>query len=60
MTGAYKGKLLDANGQPIVLGDLWGLINGNGGSGGDANKVYFTAGIKNEAHGLFGSLSPIP
>ncbi|MBA3811380.1 MAG: TIGR03118 family protein [Caulobacteraceae bacterium] len=60
VTGAYKGKLLGAGGDPIVLGDLWGLINGNGGSAGDANKVYFTAGIKNEAHGLFGSLSVIP
>ncbi len=60
VTGAYKGKLLGDNGQPIVLGDLWGLINGNGGSGGDANTVYFTAGIRNEAHGLFGSLSVIP
>ncbi|MGI8839187.1 MAG: TIGR03118 family protein [Caulobacteraceae bacterium] len=60
LTGAFKGKILGADGQPIVLGDLWGLINGNGGSGGDASKVYFTAGVHNEAHGLFGSLSPIP
>ncbi len=56
-TGAFKGKLLGADGQPIVLGDLWGLITGNGGSAGDVNTVYFTAGVRNEAHGLFGSLS---
>ncbi len=56
-TGAFKGKLLGADGQPIQLGDLWGLITGGGGADGDADKVYFTAGVRNEAHGLFGSLS---
>lgn len=57
LTGTYLGKLLGANGTPIVEGDLWGLINGNGGSGGSPNDVYFTAGIANEADGLFGSIS---
>ncbi|HSZ53088.1 MAG TPA: TIGR03118 family protein [Caulobacteraceae bacterium] len=56
-TGMYDGKLTGAGGKPIVEGDLWGLINGNGGSGGNVNDVYFTAGISGEAHGLFGSLS---
>jgi len=56
-TGAYKGPLLDASGAPIVLGDLWGLIVGGGGSSGDPNTIYFTAGIEDEAHGLFGSLT---
>ncbi len=30
---------------------------GNGKVGGDANTVYFTAGIFGESHGLFGSLA---
>ncbi|MGI9169549.1 MAG: TIGR03118 family protein, partial [Caulobacteraceae bacterium] len=59
-TGVFKGDLRHAQGGPVELGDLWGLINGNGGSAGDINTVYFTAGVRNEAHGLFGSLSPIP
>jgi uncharacterized protein (TIGR03118 family) len=59
-TGAFLTSLHGADGNPIVLGDLWGLINGNGGQGGDANKVYFTAGLQDEAHGLFGSLSVLP
>ncbi len=59
-TGAYVGALVGANGYPIVLGDLWGLINGNGGANGDPNTVYFTAGLQQEAHGLFGALSLIP
>ena len=59
-TGAFKGQLLDAKGAPIVEGDLWGLINGNGASAGDANKVYFAAGVRGEVHGLFGSISAVP
>ncbi|MEO8927252.1 MAG: TIGR03118 family protein [Caulobacteraceae bacterium] len=59
-TGAFKGALRDANGLPIEIRDLWGLITGNGGMGGDATKVYFTAGLQKEAHGLFGSLSAAP
>ena len=60
ISGAFKGKLLGADGNPIVEGDLWGLINGNGGAGGDPNSVYFTAGLVDEAHGLFGSITAIP
>lgn len=57
-TGAFKGDLLGQNGLPLVIGDLWGLINGNGTTG-DPNKVYFTAGLFEESHGLFGSLSAV-
>jgi uncharacterized protein (TIGR03118 family) len=59
-TDAYEGKLLGQNGLPLVEGDLWGLINGNGGSGGNPNDVYFTAGVAHEADGLFGSISAVP
>lgn len=56
----FLGKLLDDHGAPIVIGDLWTLTPGNGGTAGDPNKIYFTAGVQDEAHGLFGSLSPTP
>jgi len=59
-TGVFDGRLSDSAGNPLVLGDLWGLIGGNGGSGGDKNKIYFTAGVEDEAHGLFGSIAAIP
>ena len=39
-----------------MLDGLWALINGNGGNGGNPNRVYFTAGINDENDGLFGSL----
>jgi uncharacterized protein (TIGR03118 family) len=59
-TGTFLGKLDGPGGGPIVEGDLWALINGNGGPGADPNKVYFTAGVQNEAEGLFGSISSVP
>jgi uncharacterized protein (TIGR03118 family) len=52
-----KGQLMSAPKTPIAISGLWGLIVGNGGSGGSASDVYFTAGPNNEADGLFGSLS---
>ncbi len=59
-TGNYLGSLLDANGNPISIPGLWGLQFGNGHNGGDANTLYFSAGIANggslEDHGLFGSI----
>jgi uncharacterized protein (TIGR03118 family) len=59
-TGNFMGKLLGTDGNPIQIDGLWALANGNGGSGGDPNKVYFTAGLNGEEDGLFGSLSPVP
>jgi uncharacterized protein (TIGR03118 family) len=59
-TDHFLGKLEDASGAPITIGDLWALVPGTGSAGSDPNKIYFTAGVQNEAHGLFGSLSAIP
>jgi uncharacterized protein (TIGR03118 family) len=58
-TGAFLGNLNDPDGEPIQIDRLWALKVGNGGNGGDANSVYFTAGIFDETHGLFGSLTPV-
>ena len=57
---AFKGVLRDRLGNAITEGDLWALIGGNGGNGGSLDKIYFTAGVMDEAHGLFGSLSAAP
>src|SRR5262249_29847243 len=38
---------------------LWALKVGNGQNGGNANDVYFTAGLSHENHGLFGKLEPV-
>jgi uncharacterized protein (TIGR03118 family) len=54
----FAGKLIDSSGNPIVIPDLWELIPGNGGSAGDPNTIFFTAGLQDEMQGLFGSLTP--
>jgi uncharacterized protein (TIGR03118 family) len=58
-TGKFLGILNDPESEPIHIDHLWALRVGGGGSGGDANTVYFTAGLDNEMHGLFGSLTPV-
>jgi uncharacterized protein (TIGR03118 family) len=55
---SFQGKLDGRNGKPITIGDLWAITPGNGGNGGSPDTLYFTAGVKNEAQGLFGSLTP--
>jgi uncharacterized protein (TIGR03118 family) len=60
LTGNFMGKLLGQDGNPVEIDGLWALMNGNGGNGGDPNKVYFTAGLNGEQDGLFGSLSAVP
>jgi uncharacterized protein (TIGR03118 family) len=60
-TGEFLGTLKDSLGNDIINEGLWGLIFGNGGNGGDPNTLYFTAGLDEETHGLFGSLAvPVP
>ena len=60
LNGNFKDVLKDSLGNPIVIDGLHGLIFGNGGNGGDPNKLYFTAGTNNGNGGLFGSLAPVP
>jgi uncharacterized protein (TIGR03118 family) len=57
--GHFKGVLTVASGQPFSENNLWALTFGNGGSGGVANTLYFTAG-PGGTDGLFGSLQAIP
>jgi uncharacterized protein (TIGR03118 family) len=59
-TGAYTGTIRDANGNPLVNEGLWGITFGNGGQGGNPNTLYLAAGIQDETHGLFASVTPVP
>ncbi|HWD40435.1 MAG TPA: TIGR03118 family protein [Fimbriimonas sp.] len=56
-SGASVGAMKNATGGSLVIDGLWGLIFGNGGSGGNVGTLYFTAGPGHEAHGLLGSLT---
>src|SRR5437588_504138 len=49
VTGDWRGGLKIAEtSEPLRIDGLWGLRVGNGGSGGDANSVFFTAGPDDE------------
>ncbi len=59
-TGAWIANVLNVNDLPVQIDGLWGLTFGNGGSGGPAGTLFFTAGPFGENHGLFGSITPHP
>lgn len=64
-SGDWLGTLQDATGNPLTIPGLWALTMGSGSTnGGDANTLYFTAGIPGdgavEDHGLFGSVVIAP
>ena len=59
-TGALLGGMFDEGGAALQIDHLRGLVFGNGQNGGDRDTLYFTAGIYQEEHGLFGSLKPAP
>jgi uncharacterized protein (TIGR03118 family) len=56
-TGLLLGHLADALNSPIAIDGLWGIGFGNDGNAGPHNALFFAAGIEDEAHGLFGSLT---
>jgi uncharacterized protein (TIGR03118 family) len=65
--GRFVQELKDGAGNPIAIENLWALRVGNGGLGGDANTVYFTAGLTDApatlfgaTDGLLGSLQAVP
>jgi uncharacterized protein (TIGR03118 family) len=55
-SGNLVGQLQDANGQAIVNLSLWDMVFGAGGTG-DPSTLYFTAGLTDEMHGLFATLT---
>ncbi len=57
-TGAKVMTLQNTSGTNLAIDGLWALTFGNGGQGGAANTLYFTAGPAGYSHGLFGSLTP--
>jgi uncharacterized protein (TIGR03118 family) len=62
VSGAYQGTLADENDNTLLAGSqgLWYLTFGNGGNGGLADTLYFTAGLNAETDGLFGAIIPTP
>lgn len=60
VTGEFTSLLRAPRGRPITIDGLWALRFGNGGNAGSPNTLFFTAGIDDEQHGLFGTITPIP
>jgi uncharacterized protein (TIGR03118 family) len=57
-SGRFDGLLRDSSGHAIQNDRLWALRFGNDHAAGPSNWLYFTAGISDEVHGLFGFLTP--
>jgi uncharacterized protein (TIGR03118 family) len=56
-SGEFLGRLRHEDGSPIEIEGLWALRFGNGVTG-NPTTLLFTAGIDDEAHGLFGAIEP--
>jgi uncharacterized protein (TIGR03118 family) len=56
-TGEFLGQLRDQTNTPITIDGLWALGFGNDANAGKHNELFFTAGINDEADGLFGKIT---
>jgi len=60
-TGKFLGKMRDKTTDEVIeIEGLWALSFGNGANAGPLNTLFFTAGIEDESHGLFGTLTADP
>jgi len=55
--GTFLDQMKDATGAVITNASLWDMVFGGGGSSGDPNTLYVTAGLANEQHGLFAAIT---
>jgi uncharacterized protein (TIGR03118 family) len=53
---AYLGTVADGTGKPIAFPGLWEIFVSTA-TAANPNAIYFTAGLDQETHGLFGSIS---
>jgi hypothetical protein len=58
VSGEFQGKLSGPGGGPIVIDGLWGLRFAPATPGAGPNTLFFTAGLNDEADGLFGTIVP--
>jgi uncharacterized protein (TIGR03118 family) len=58
-THKFLGQISGSDGKPLVNQDLWAITPGSGGAAGDPAQLYFTAGLADEKHGVFGSIKPV-
>lgn len=58
-TYKFMGFLKNPDDSVLTIDGLWSITFANDGTAGRANTLYFTAGINNEADGLFGTITPV-
>ena len=56
-TGTSLGHMLRPSGATLEINGLWALHFGNGATAGPKTTLLFTAGPKDETHGLFGTIT---
>src|SRR5438093_8550648 len=56
-SGEFLGQIRDASNTPVHISAIWALQFGLGVSGASSSTLFFTAGIADEQHGLFGTLA---
>ena len=58
--GEFKHALEGGDGKPLVNDGLWAIWFGDGVALGNPDELFFTAGINDEADGLFGKILALP
>lgn len=58
-THRFIGFVQNTDNSLLTIDRLWSLTFGNDGAAGPSTTLFFSAGIDNEQHGLFGTLTPI-
>ncbi len=56
-SGDFEGVLKDAAGSPLVMDGLWGMAFGNGIKDQPTHSLFFAAGVGDEEHGVYGSIT---
>ncbi len=58
-TYKFEGFLKNPDDSLLTIDGLWSITFGNDATAGPANTLFFTAGINDEADGLFGTITPV-
>jgi len=59
-SGEFLGAIRDASNSLVQIPGIWALQFGLGVAGASSSTLFFTAGIDDEKHGLFGTLTVNP
>ena len=58
-THKFIGFVKNPDDSVLAINGLWSLTFGNDGLAGPAKTLFFSAGIEDEHHGLFGTITPV-